>query len=84
MDEEEESINVEVGLNKLSIETSGTEEEAVEGLESAQQMEVDEDGEGEGEEGSEGTLMALVVIDFLTQYAEPRQQSFMTVMGSTI
>ena len=36
-------------LNVLTIETVGTEEEAVERLEVAPQMEVDGDGEGEGE-----------------------------------
>ena len=35
-------------LNKLSIETAGTEEEAAEGLEDDLKMEVEVEGQGEG------------------------------------
>ena len=38
---------MEACLNNLTIDTVGTEEEAVEGLEAALEMEVDGDGEGE-------------------------------------
>ena len=49
-------------LESLSIKTKGTEEEAAEGLEAALEMETEEgrEGEGEGEEGSDGTQRALV------------------------
>ena len=46
-------------LNKLSIETTGTEEEASEGLEAALFMEVDEDVEDEGEVEGEGVDVNL-------------------------
>ena len=50
------------GLESLSIKTTGREEEAAEGLEAALEMETEEgiEGEGKGEEGSDGTQMALL------------------------
>ena len=56
-DEEEESENVESLLNNLSIETAGTEEEAVEILEAVLRMAVygNDEGGGEVEEGGVGT-----------------------------
>ena len=62
VDEEEKSANVEGLLYNLTIETAGTEEEVTEGLEAALGMEVDEDGEGEGEEGADGTHRSLGAI----------------------
>ena len=55
--EEEVTETVVVGLNNLTIETAGTEEEATEGLEAALQMDIDEEGEVdcEGEEEDDGT-----------------------------
>ena len=41
--EEEESDSVAVGIEKLSIETEGMEEEAAEGLEAALGVEIEED-----------------------------------------
>ena len=46
-------------LRNLTIETAGTEEEAVENLEAALGMEVEENGESEGEELSDGTQREL-------------------------
>ena len=70
--EEEESESVALGINTLSIETAGTEEEATESLEAVLEMEVNGDGEGkvEGEEGGVGTQGALGALEFLTQDAE--------------
>ena len=56
-------------LNNLTVETAGTQEEAVEQLEAVLTMEVEETGKGE--EGDEGTQRELVDLEFLTQYAEP-------------
>ena len=55
-------------LNNLRIYTAGTEEEAVEQLETALEMEDEE--MGEGEEGGEGTRRALGAIEFLIRDAE--------------
>ena len=53
----EEYEDEEAGVERLKVETEGIEEEAVEILVASLTMEVKE--EGEGEEGSDGTLMAL-------------------------
>ena len=37
------------GVESLSIETAGIEEEAAEGLEAALEMDIEEEGEGKGE-----------------------------------
>ena len=58
-------------MDSLSVETAVTEEETAEGLESALGMEVEEEGEGKGEEGGDGTSRALVSLELLTQKAEP-------------
>ena len=47
--EEEESYSVVVGVDNISIETAGLEEEAAEGLEAAIRLEIVEDGAVEGE-----------------------------------
>ena len=62
-------------MDNLNIETAVTEEEAAEGLEAAlgistHEMEVEGDGESEGEEGGGGTQRALEALEFLTQDAE--------------
>ena len=53
------------GLNNLTIETAGTEEEAADGLKAALGMEVEEDRDSEGEEGGEGTQRALVSLELI-------------------
>ena len=60
-------------INNLSIETTGTEEEAAECLEAALRMEVNGYGEGEGEveEGGEGNQWSLGAPEFLTEDANP-------------
>ena len=58
------------GLNNLTIETVGTEEEVEEGLAEALEMDVDGDSDSEGEEGGGGTQRALEALEFLTQEAE--------------
>ena len=50
---------------------AGTEEEATEQLTAALEMEVEEDRDGKGEEGGDGTERALGALVFLTQDAEP-------------
>ena len=70
-EEEEESRGVLDGINNLTIETTGTEEETADGLEAALGMDVEEDRDSEGEEGGEGTQRALGALEFLTQDAEP-------------
>ena len=60
------------GLDNLTIETTGTQEEAEEGMAAALGMEVEVDRGSEGEEGGGGTLRALGALEFLTQEAEPR------------
>ena len=59
-------------FNNLNIETPGIEEEAVEGLEAALGMDIEEVGYiyGEGKEGGDGTQRALEAIEFLTQDSE--------------
>ena len=72
--EEEEGGEVLAGLDNLTIETAGTEEEAAEVLEATletQEMEVEGDGGSEGEEGGGGTQRALEALELLTQDADP-------------
>ena len=61
-----------VGVESLSIDTAGTEEEAAEGLEADIEMEIGEEGEGEGEgeEGGGETLRTLEDLQFLNQESE--------------
>ena len=59
------------GINNLSIEMAGTEEEAADGLADALEMEVEENRGREGKERGDGTQRALVALEFLTQDAEP-------------
>ena len=68
---EEESVDVEVGEEQLTVVTAGTEEETAERLEASLDMEVNEEGEGQGEEGGDGNIRSLGAIEFLTQEAEP-------------
>ena len=72
-EEEEESESFVVGIEKLSIETAGTEEESIERLEAVLRMENEEDGgvEGEGEEGGDGTQRSPRALELLTQDAGP-------------
>ena len=63
---EEKSGGVVQAINNLTIETVVTEEEAADGLKAALGMEVEETGEGEGEEGVEGTQTELGALEFLT------------------
>ena len=58
-------------LNNLSIETTGTEEEAAEGLAASLEMTVEGDRGSKGEEEGGGTQRAQVDLEFLTQEAEP-------------
>ena len=67
-DEEEESGEIEATLNKLTIETAGTEEEVVEQLEDVLDMEVEE--AGEEEEGGDEILRALRALELLTYNEE--------------
>ena len=60
-----------VRIHKLTIETTGTEEEAAECLEAALEMEVEEDRVREGKEGGDGTQRALGGLELLTQDEEP-------------
>ena len=82
-DEEEVTETVVVGLNNLTIETAGTEEEATEGLEAALQMDIDEEGEVdcEGEEEDDGTQGELGALKFFTQDSEPIRT---TLVGACI
>ena len=72
-EEDEEGGEVVAGwtLNNVSIETAGTEEEAVDGLEAALGLKVKEYRDSEFEEGREGTQRALGTLEFLTQDVEP-------------
>ena len=72
-DEEEDSRGVAAALDDLTIETAGIEEEAVDQLEEALNMDIEGaiGGVVEGEEGGDRTQGALRDIEFLTQYAEP-------------
>ena len=63
---EEKSGGVVQAINNLTIETVVTEEEAADGLKAALGMEVEETGEGEGDEGVEGTQTALGALELLT------------------
>ena len=69
--EEEASGGMAAEMENLSIETAGTEEEAVQGLASALGMYIEEDRGSKGEEGGDGTQRALEALEFLTQDAEP-------------
>ena len=65
------------GLSNISIETSGTEEEAAENQEvvlgmASQEMGVEEDRDSKGEDEGGGTQRALGYLEFLTQEAELR------------
>ena len=70
-DEEEERGGVVDGINNLSIETVGTEEDASEIFMAVQEMEAEEEREDsvEGVEGGVGTQGALGVLELLTQDA---------------
>ena len=59
------------GINNLTIETTGTEEEAAEQLTDALEMEVEQDRDIEVKEEGYGTQRAMGSLDFLTQDAEP-------------
>ena len=61
------------GINNLTIETAGTEEEAEEGLAVALEMEVEveEEEDIEGEEGGGGNQRSLGALEFLSQEADP-------------
>ena len=74
-EEEEERGGVLAGINNLTIETEGTEEEAVDGLAASLEMEVEEDmgSEGDEEEEGGGTHRALGALELLTQDAELRE-----------
>ena len=58
-EEEEGSGDVLYGITNLRIETATTEEEAVEGMAEALEMQVEEEEGSEGEEGGGGTQRAL-------------------------
>ena len=62
-------MGVEAALNKLIIETAGTEEEAAEQLEAVLGVEVKETGKGEKE--GDGNQRALGALEFLNHDAEP-------------
>ena len=67
--EDEESESMVVGIENLSIEIAGTEEETAERLEAELGMETEEESEveGKGEEGVGGTLRELGALFYLTQ-----------------
>ena len=67
------------GLLNLNIETAATEEEAAEGLASVLAMEVKEDRGVEGEDKGGGTELALEVLEFLTQEADPSGTTLVNV-----
>ena len=70
--EEEEEIGcVLYGINNLTVETAGTEDEAAEQLMAALEMEVEEDRGSEVEERGDGTQRALGSLEFLTKDADP-------------
>ena len=56
-----------MAINNLTIEKSGMEEEATEGLDVALGMEVEEDSGREGKEGVYGAPRALKSLEFLTR-----------------
>ena len=72
--EEEETESVTVEFDNINIETAGTEEEAEEGLKAVLGMEIEDECEGEGEveEGGDGTQRAQGALEFLTEEADPR------------
>ena len=61
-----------VVFDNLNIVTAGKEEEASECFEAALGIDIEEEGEvdGEGEEGGDGTQRVLGALEFLTQEAE--------------
>ena len=64
-EEEEEGGGIAEALNNLTIETAGTEAGAVEGLEGALEMEVEEDGGSKGEKGGDrGSSPRIRIISF--------------------
>ena len=67
--DKDENEDEAAGDEQLMVEMEGTEKEAAELLEEELEMEVEE--EGKGEEGGDGTLRALGDIYFLTKKAEP-------------
>ena len=68
-------------MGNLSIETAGTEEEAVENIQVVLNMQFEEAGGGmvEVKEGVEGSIRALVALEFLTQDAEPSRTMLVDV-----
>ena len=71
-EEEEEAIyTVVVGLDNLTIETGGMEEEAADSLKATIGMEVEENRASEVEVGCDRTQRDLGALEFLTQDAEP-------------
>ena len=60
--EEEESVDVEAGEERLMVVTESTAKDAVERPEAALETEGNGKGEGEGYEGGDGTLRALGAI----------------------
>ena len=73
-----------VGLNNLTIETAGTEEEAAEGLAASPEMEVEEDRGARARKGVMGLKGQWETLNYslrIQSRAEPR--SLMPVMGST-
>ena len=71
-EEEEEAIyTVVVGLDNLTIETGGMEEEAADSLNATLGMEVEENRASEVEVGCDRTQRDLGALEFLTQDAEP-------------
>ena len=72
-DKDEDPDTLVLGLNNLNTETASTEEEAVEGLEAALRMEIEEEGEiyseFKVEEGCDATQLSLGYLEFLTQDA---------------
>ena len=70
-EEEEEGGGVVEGLNNLTIETVGTEEEAADGLEAILGMGVEEGRDSKEGKGSDGIQRSLGALEFLTQDAYP-------------
>ena len=69
--EKKDMGGVAADMGNLTIETTGTEEGAAEGLVAALVMEIKEDRGSEGKEGGDGTLRELGALEFSTQDAEP-------------
>ena len=70
-----ESETQELGEESLILETSGTEEKAVEGLKTALEIEAEEEGKDEikGGGGCAVTQRSLIDLELLTQDAEPSE-----------